>query len=211
MKNALLFFGIILPHFVASQCTFSDFFTLKIGISKFEATKFLKLDKKVYGIKDNLEFWSSNEQGTDSVLITFMEYHIRDTKCLPNKNVKYSLGFIDRKLTSIDLNIEFGADGLDSCLSKLEEITKFLKMDFPIQSEHTTSNDAAGQIGEGKWFYRSEESKKQKKEKISLGYEIDYEYDFRGGKTKNTGRVRGYTLEIKYLNFEGTKLNYSED
>ncbi|MBL4715152.1 hypothetical protein JYT59_00260 [Sphingobacteriaceae bacterium AH-315-L07] len=201
---------------VFGQCSINLLFPVKISMTKFQVINSLNLLEDVYRIRSTPGSWNHPEYlNGDSVHKSEVNFEFKSHNCIKSevRNV-VSLGFADKRLYKMTLEIWFEPEEFNKCLENYNQILESLKKEFTYYSEFIVSDiENNEQMGEGVWLYKSEEEKhKDKFEEVSICYEFQYDTVFidKLMTRVKTGSIDYYKLEISFVNLKGTKLERAE-
>jgi hypothetical protein len=197
------------------QRQIEDFLFTLIGKSKFKVITTLALKKNIKesDYMNNTDSWDKFDYlKLDSVLTRVFGYDYIDNPFFSERNPSLYLKFADDVLYNITISIPFNKESFQLCLNNYNSLVEGFGKIFPysvpyIRTQNSKNNE---QVGEGFWMYKDADEYgipivKEKLDKLTIGYEMNYEWDWEIGKTY-TNEIDNYTLEIEYVNLLGTKL-----
>lgn len=210
MKTKFLLLILLASVQLNAQCNFETMWGFSTGITKFQASNIVLLNKNWNNFRIGASFWDSPAYlKDDSIYRTFASFNCMYSLCLGAYKNEVSLKFADDTLYEIDLKIDFTPSELDKCLQKYHEFLDSAKLTHPVAREyHQRSEETHEQNGVGYSLYRSAGDEHLKKlRKMVIGYEIVYERQW-NEKTKKwhySGNIEKYTLKISYIDLTHTK------
>lgn len=204
------------------NCSLSNFFTFKHGITKFQAYNILNNDKRfdkitlAWGKKfPTYEHYKKPAYfiNNDSVYIVQLDFKFTEFPCLNASDNYCILDFADDRLYHIYISCTIPLDEYTSLINVYTQMINKVKVIFPYSTPFVLKNqDSSEQCGEGFWFFKSkEESQKRKIERIAVQYSANYESIYENGKFKWTNKIESYEFELSWANYKGTKLDIREN
>jgi len=193
-----------------AQCDFEQIINFTTGITKFQLSNKVFLNKNAVNFKFGVGYWDTPEYlKKDSIFSSSASFNYISSPCFGNNKNEVYMRFADDTLYQINLSIDFTPSDLDKCLQKYNEFVESAKQTHPIHSEYYQKNeDTNEQIGEGFWMYRNIFDKMSSKFKqLSIGYEIVHErlYSEYSKKWYYTGKIEKYVLKISCVDLTHTK------
>lgn len=217
MKKTLsILLILLLKGSIFGQCTYKDIFPVQHGTSRFEATRQIETKanfaiykhvKKISKIRAEFKGWEKPAYlAGDSVYISYLHYKYLRHKCFNGELNRIYYGFVNDHLYKIGIDIFFKSDNFSACKNNYDLIADILKEKWnfpfavPIKITHNKTNEL---IGKGYNFFPGWKRKgiakgrnKIKTEKVSISYQSLYD----------AGNLRGYKINIVYVNLKDTKL-----
>jgi hypothetical protein len=210
---SLFFFQIIF-----SQCKVNDFVPFSIGANRFETSKILnklvtKQREEIYG-SDTYSRWEKFSYiEKDSVFLVTTIKRFVPNECFKGFENGCQLYFVDDILYRISMYQEFRPSEYDEMINTYNHILNGYDNIFEYSMIFTTKNSITNEkIGEGFVFYDNPPNEKVQEEKVKeirLSYEITYKqiYNKSSQKYEQTSDIDYYTILIKSVDLNGTKLS----
>jgi hypothetical protein len=209
----LSFSMLAIPFNLYCQCSIYDFVPFKMGTSKFEVVKNLKLNKNVEKVNEFFSYWDVPDYlAGDSVYRSQVNFEYRNHECVSsNADCVVLLNFSDGILFDITVRFLFTPDDLENCLGVYDELVSSMRGDFPyIEEFDLTALETNEKGGEGSWMYHSElEAKDLDYKRIDVSYEFVYEHllDPRTNKLVKSGKIRQYRLDFSFVDLTCSALD----
>ena len=198
-------------------CSFEDFFPFKIGDSKFDITNIINGSNKkiLYNV---IRGGREGDDGTYAHLTNYgyLKTQLNEivmnlqnkTLCTDNLDNHIQLCLVDDYLYKAQITIQFDAKEYKQMIAIYNEIIELIPYIYKYKTEFTTTsnNDLKEKVGEGIWFYTQPKEKRDniKINQISIGYEMEYEMDYKTYKNKTN--VKYYNIKIGIVDLRNTKL-----
>ncbi len=198
---AILLVIILLSNQCYSQCRWEDFFTVKSGMSKFDAIKNLSLQNGVTEIKDQglMSATVIEDNGEKEAYVTYL----LKSQCIHGYKTSGQLIFKNDKLYRITLGINYYSSDLKSCIEDVEKILKGFNSTFPIMTKGEYRNEDNEKVNDSYELFRNDQQQRNfpyNSEFVTVYYEIDQNiyYSEIHGKWMKEPDIKGFFLRINY-------------
>ncbi len=202
--NAIILVIILITNQCYAQCHWQDFFTVKSGMSKFDAIKNLSLQNGVTEIEDLglLPALAIVDKGEKEGVVTYLY----NSNCLHGSKPKGNIYFKKDKLYKIDFDINYPPNELKTCIVDVEKLIKEFSSTFPVVTKAVTRNEDNEKIHDSYYLFRNKEQEinyPYEVEYVSIHYEL-YQKSYYSeiyGKWIKDPEILGFFLRISYYDY----------